>query len=299
MSSRTIGVVGLGGMGAGMAHALLAAGLPVAVHNRTAAKATDVVAAGAQQADSAAALAARSDVVLLSLSDEYAVEEVLFGELVPQLRPGTPVVDTSSVSPAYARHTATRLAASGVRRIEACVVGNPEMARAGQLRVFTAGDPEHVGQVQDVLTAIGQQVRHLGESGSATGLKLALNLLLGAQTVALAETVAFAEGIGVPRADLLELVAAGGWHSPVLGFRSQFMRRGEYQPAGFRAALMLKDLQLIAEEAAARGVAVPLTATAAERFADAVRAGRGDDDAAVVVEVSASAYPPPSVKEMS
>lgn len=290
-TTRTVAVLGLGAMGSGMAQALLTAGFSVVVHNRTAERAEPLLAVGATWAESAADAVDGANVVLLSLSDEHAVDDMLFGTAASRLRPGTTVIDASTVSPAFARHTATRLAASGARRVEIAVVGNPEMAAAGRLRVFTAGDEADAAAAADVLSALGADVRHLGRTGHASTLKLALNLLLGVQTAALAEAVTFAEGAGLDRDALLDVVDNSGWHSPVLSFRGGFMRRRRYSPAGFRSALMRKDLDLALDEAAAHGVVLPLVALSAARFADIVVAGRGDDDAAAVVEVPVAPGP--------
>ncbi|WP_414170156.1 NAD(P)-dependent oxidoreductase [Streptoverticillium reticulum] len=286
MTKRQVAVVGLGGMGGGMARALLAAGCDVTVFNRSADRARPLAEAGARVAGSAAEAGAAADVVVLSLADEPAVEQVLFGEMIGAMRPGTTVVDTTTVSPSYARTTATRLTASGIHRVEACVVGNPDMAAAGRLRIFTSGPGPAVDRVQDVLTALGQESRHLGAAGRASALKLAFNLMLGVQTAALAEAAAFAEAAGVERELLLDALLNSGWRSPVLGFRAEFMRRRVYEPAGFRAALMHKDLELALEQAAANELHLPLCERAAGRYASALAAGHGDADAAVVVEVA-------------
>jgi 3-hydroxyisobutyrate dehydrogenase-like beta-hydroxyacid dehydrogenase len=291
VSARTVAVLGLGAMGGGMATALLAAGFAVVVHNRTEERARPLLDAGATWAATAAGAVTGADVVLLSLSDEEAVDTLLFGEAVDRIAPGTTVVDASTVSPAYARHTAARLAASGARRVEVAVVGNPEMAAAGRLRLFTAGDEADADAAADVLAALGADVRHLGGTGRASTLKLALNLLLGVQTAALAEAVAFAEASGLERETFLDVVDGSGWRSPVLAFRGGFMRTRRYTPAGFRTALMRKDLELALDEAAAHRVELPLVELAAGRFADAVAAGRGDQDAAAVVEVPVPARP--------
>jgi 3-hydroxyisobutyrate dehydrogenase len=279
-------------MGSGMARALLDAGYPVTVYNRTVEKAEPLVAAGAVLAPSASAAGAGAEVVVLSLADEHAVEEVLFGEVVWKLKPGTTVVDTSTVSASFAHNTEIRLGASGVRRVEACVIGNPAMATSGQLRVFAAGRESDVDGVRDILGALSQEIRYLGPSGRAGTLKLAFNLLLGIQTAALAETVSFAESAGLDREYLLNALDNSGWRSPILSFRAAFMRRREYTPAGFRTVLMQKDLTLAQEEAAAHGVRLPLVAASAERFAEVITAGRGDEDAAVVAELVAKADPP-------
>ncbi|WP_327085922.1 NAD-binding protein [Nonomuraea sp. NBC_01738] len=172
-----------------------------------------------------------------------------------------------------------------MRRVEACVVGNPEMAAAGKLRVFTAGPDHHVDEVADVLEAMAQEVRHLGDAGSASVLKLALNLVLGVQTVGLAEAVAFAEAHDMSRELLLDVIDNSGWRSPVLGFRAAFMRRRVYRPAGFRAVLMHKDLSLALGEAQARGVALPMVECAARRLQPLLARGHGDDDAAAVADM--------------
>ena len=291
VAATRLAVVGLGGIGSAMAYRLLDAGFSLTVHNRTKEKATPVVAAGARLASSPAE-AATADVVLLSLSDERAVEHVLFGAMLPYLRSGTVLVDTSTVSPTYARSAAARLDKREVRRVEACVIGNPQMARAGELRIFAAGRDEDVAAVHDVLAALARHgFRYLGPTGRASAMKLAFNLLLGAQTVALAEAVAFAEAAGLDRELLLTAIAKSGWRSPVLNFRAEFMRTRRYEPAGFRAKLMAKDLRLVVEEGAAWALALPLTEHAARRFEDAAGAGVGEKDAAVVVELPAGDRP--------
>lgn len=287
MTSGTLALIGLGGMGGGVAGCLIEAGHPLVVHNRTAAKATALLQAGAEWAPTPGDAAAAADVVLISLSDEAAVEQILFGEAAPRLRPGTTVVEMTTVSPEYARASAERLAAIGVRRVEACLIGNPQMARAGELRVFAGGEAEHVAEVRPVLAVLAKQgVLHLGPTGLASSLKLAFNLLLGVQTAGLAEAVAFAEGAGIDRDQFLTAIQNSGWRSPVLSFRAEFMRNRSYRPAAFRAQLMAKDLRLATKEAAEHGLTLPVTESAALRFADVVDSGAGDDDAAVIVEMS-------------
>ena len=279
-----VAVLGLGSMGSGMARALLKAGHAVTVFNRTRSKAQALGEAGATVADSPAEAVRGAEVVLLSLTDEAAVEDILFGQLAGGLRLDQPVIDTTTVSPAFAREAARRSKELGLRRIEACVVGNPIMASSGHLRVFTAGAYSDTDAVRDVLAAFSQSVFYLGGVGQASSLKLAFNVLLGVQTTGLAEAVALAEAGGLDRALLLDALESSGWRSPVLSFRSRFMRERTYAPAGFRSELMHKDLLLAQEEAAAHDVQLPVTACAAGRYGAVLSAGRGDEDAAVVVE---------------
>lgn len=284
IGNTVIAVVGLGGIGGGIAHRLLATGRDVVVYNRTRAKARPLVEAGARAADSAGDAAAEADIVVVSLSDEEAVEKVVFGEMASRLRPGTTLIEMSTLSVRYTRAAAERLAARGVHRVEACVIGNPAMAKAGDLRVFAAGRDEDVERVRPLLNSLGRQgMLHLGETGRATALKLAFNALLGVMTAGLAEAVVLAEQAGIPRETLLTAVQKSGWRSPVLNFRAEFMRTRAYRPAGFRARLMAKDLRLAAE--ASDEARLPLIELAAQRFAQVVAANDGDKDAAVIVEL--------------
>ncbi|MCG5219147.1 NAD(P)-dependent oxidoreductase [Streptosporangium sp. KLBMP 9127] len=287
MDLPRITLIGLGGMGAGMGLRLLDEGFPLHVYNRTPEKGRPLIEAGARTAESLTATVAEADVVLLSLSDEEAVEEMVFGRLAPALRPGMLLIDTTTVSPEYARRSAARLRAADVGRVEACVVGNPLMARAGRLRLFTAGDPGDVERVAGLLRALGRQVTHLGGDGRACALKLAFNLLLGAQTAALAEAVAYGVRAGIDQEVLLDTMAGegGALASPLLTFRADFMRSGVYEPPAFRASLMAKDLHLVRRDAARLGLTLPLTDSAAARFDAAVTAGDGDKDAAVILRV--------------
>lgn len=287
--AQPIAFLGLGAMGGGMAARLLERGWPLVVHNRTAAKAAPLVAAGARAASSPAEAAADVDVVLLSLSDEAAVEQVIFGELRSVLRPGLLVVDTSTVSPPYARATAARLAELGVRRVEACVVGNPRLARNGWLRVFASGAEADIDATEDILRTIGHQLVRLGEPGRAATMKLVFNLLLGAQVASLAEAVGYGVDAGLDRAELIAAIAGSGFSSKVMTFRADIMRTREYDPPAFRTRLMEKDLRVALADAAGHGRQMPVLAEVRRGFAAIVDAGDGDLDAAVAVEYAAGA----------
>ena len=167
MKDNQLAFIGLGAMGGGMAARLQEQGYALTVYNRTAAKADQLVAGGALRTDSPEEAARGHRVVALSLSDERAVEDVLFERIVPVLTPGAYIVDTSTVSPGYARQAAARLADAGLHRVETCVVGNPLQARKGELRVFTAGEEADLAEVRPVHEALGSEIVHLGAPGTA------------------------------------------------------------------------------------------------------------------------------------
>lgn len=304
MPDTTIACLGLGGMGAGLAHRLLDHGHRVIVYNRTPRRAAPLVAEGAVAATTPAGAVAGADRVLISLADEAAVHSVLFGAgaAAPALVHGAVVVDTSTISPAGSRELGATLAARGVRRVEACLLGNPAQARSGQLRVLAAGEPDDVAEVSDLLDALGHQVVRVGGLGSASSMKLVFNALLGAQLVSLAEAVAYGERAGLDRDLMLGAIAASGFSSVVMSYRCAVMRDERFTPPGFRSTLMEKDLRLIVDAAAGNGMALPVIAAAAARFADIVAAGDGDLDAAVILRqqlTDAGFTPDPIVQDGS
>ena len=219
---------------------------------------------------------------LAKSQDDRRLFEVLFDRLVPVLEPGSLVVDTSTVSPGYARQAAERLAAKGLRRVEACVVGNPLQARDGALRVYVSGDLDDFTEVRPVLEALGSQVLHLGPPGTATSMKLVLNLLLGAQVASMAEAVSYGVAAGLDREQLITSIAESGFSSVVMRFRAALMKDGRYEPAFFRADLMEKDVRIATEAAHASGLALPVLESVLDRFSAVVAAGDGAKDAAVI-----------------
>jgi 3-hydroxyisobutyrate dehydrogenase-like beta-hydroxyacid dehydrogenase len=287
MPDRRIAFIGLGKMGSGMALRLARSGFKLTVYNRTAAKAAPVVEAGAVLAASAASATREADLVMLSLSDEAAVEEVLFGELLAVMTPGTYVVDTSTVSPAYARSAAARLEAAGLHRVEACVIGNPVQAAKGQLRVCSAGDAAQVVAVSDVLETLGHQVTYLGPAGTAATVKLVFNAVLGVQVAAMAEAVTYGLRAGLDRDLLLRMLIDSGFTSLVMKFRGELMLTRAYDTAYFRGRLMEKDLRLALEGAGQTGTSLPVLASARDWFAELTSAGAGDQDAAALLEIVA------------
>ncbi|MEU8471246.1 NAD(P)-dependent oxidoreductase [Streptomyces sp. NPDC029006] len=286
MTGRHIAFTGLGNMGSGMALRLIDSGFRVTVHNRTKERALPVVAAGAEFAGSAAEAVASAGTLVVSVADEAAVDDVLFGH--GGLRPGTLVINTSTVSPGYARDASTRVAKAEAHWIDACVIGNPRQAREGAMRVLVSGAQEHVAAARPVLEALGGVVA-LGPVGQAPAMKLAFNLLLGAQVASLADAVRYGQDAGLDRDLLLAVIAGSGFSSKVMAFRAEVMRTGAYEPAAFRTSLMHKDLRMVLDDARQSGLELAVTASASRYFEEAIARGRGDADAAVVGEATGPA----------
>lgn len=282
---QRVGVAGLGAMGSGMASRLLDCGRDLVVWNRTAERAAPLTARGAAVAASPAELAARADVVLVSLADQAAVEDVLFGDdgLLAGLGPGGAVAETSTVSPEYALAATERAASLGIDLLDARVVGNGRHAAQGELRFLVGGPDELVARLRPLLEDLGKEVLHLGSSGQAATMKLLLNMLMGVELQALAEAFAFGQRAGLP-ADLVHrAVSASGFSSPVMRFKGEVMRRRAFDPPDFRLSLMRKDLALLRGEAQRLGAVLPACDASYAVLTAAVHAGLGDLDCAAVL----------------
>lgn len=256
----TVGFIGLGIMGQGMARNLLAAGHDLLVYNRTAAKTVPLEQAGARVADSPRELAAQCDTVLLCVSDTPDVEQVIFGAdgLSEGLRAGSTVVDTSTVSPEATRRWADRLAESDVRFVDAPVSGGSEGAASGTLSVMVGGTEEAVAAARPYLEAIGRSITHLGPAGAGQTCKLANQILVVVNMLGVAEALLFAKAGGIDLDKTLEAVTGGAAGSWMLANRGPQVVDRDWRP-GFTIDLQQKDLRLVQQAADAMGVPVLAT----------------------------------------
>jgi 3-hydroxyisobutyrate dehydrogenase len=285
MDIRRIGFLGLGAMGSGMAGRLADAGFEVSAFNRTPGKAKPLTERGVRVAATPALAARDVEVLLLSLATQDVVEELLAGPegALAAARPGTLVADTSTVSPDAARANAARIAAAGHRALDACVVGNAQHARTGELRFMIGGAEADVAALRPVLDVLAKEVVHVGDHGMGATAKVTMNLLMGVEMQALAEAVVFGERAGLDRQQLIEMIAASGYSSPVMRFKAGVMSRRAFGQADFRLSLMRKDLLLALSDARRMGVPMPATAASYEVLTLAANGGLGDLDCAAVL----------------
>jgi 3-hydroxyisobutyrate dehydrogenase len=301
MGMQRIGFVGLGVMGSGMAGRLMDAGFEVAVYNRTKEKTAELAGRGARVGATPADVAVGADVLLISVATEDAVREVLFGEngALAVAQPGTVVADMSTVSPDAAQELAGLIVEAGHRPLDARVLGNGQHAKDGELRFMIGGEAADVELVRPVLEVLAKEIVHLGGHGTGATAKVALNLLMGVQLQALSEAVIFGERAGLDRNQLIGLIAASGYSSPMMKFKSGVMARRAFERADFRLSLMRKDLLLAIADAQRMGVPMPATTASYEVLTSAVNAGLGELDCAAVlseVERMSGTTPPPPAK---
>lgn len=278
-----IGFIGLGTMGAPMARNLLDADFEVTVHNRTRSKEEPVAEAGAKRADTPAEAASGADVVVTIVSDTPDVEAVLFGDdgVASGAGAGTVVVDMSTISPDATRDFAERLAADGLRLVDAPVSGGSEGAAHGSLTIMVGGAREDVDRVRPVLEAVGSRITHVGASGAGQATKAVNQVVVGGIYQAVAEGMALGQASGLDMDKVLEAIGAGACRSWVLEHRASNMLEGRY-PLGFRLALHLKDLGIALDAAERSGLTLPLAemlAATERRLADA---GHGDEDVSAI-----------------
>jgi 3-hydroxyisobutyrate dehydrogenase-like beta-hydroxyacid dehydrogenase len=255
--SESVGFIGLGIMGQGMAHNLLRAGFDLTVWNRTASKAEPFAAAGAGVASDPAALAARCEVIVICVSDTPDVEAVLFGKdgAANGIRAGSLVVDCSTISPIKTRAFAEALANRGAHMLDAPVSGGSEGAVKGTLSIMVGGQADQVERAMPILQAMGKNITHVGPNGAGQMVKLVNQILVAHSMVALGEAFLFAQAGGLDLEKTLRAVEGGAAGSWTLSNRGPQVIARDWRP-GFMIDLQQKDLRLILEAADQLGVPV-------------------------------------------
>lgn len=256
-----IGFIGLGIMGQGMAANIQKAGFPLTVWNRTPAKAKQMAAAGAQVASSPADLAGQCDVIIVCVSDTQDVLEVILGEhgVIEGARPGSLVIDMSTISPAVTRKIAAALAQREVAMLDAPVSGGSEGAAQGTLSIMVGGESQDLARAMPVLQTMGKRITLVGPNGAGQTVKLVNQVLVVGNCLAMSEALLLAQAGGVDLQRCLEAVEAGAAGSWMLSNRGPQILARDWRP-GFTIALQQKDLRLVLEAADQQGVPLPGTA---------------------------------------
>jgi len=271
------GFVGLGAMGSHMARNLQRAGLLAAVWNRTSGKAQALAAELKVEAPATLAeLAAACDAVVSCVSADADVLEVARA-LAPALRPGTLVLDCSTVSAETARQAAELLEPRGTEFLDCPVSGGVEGARDGTLAIMVGGKPEAFERAQPILQALGRTIAHFGPVGSGEAAKATNQIMVAGIVEAIAEAMAFAHAEGLPLDKLIATLGKGAGSSWYFVHRAPNMARGSY-PAGFRVRLHDKDLGICHDMAARFGTALPVVERMRKEYAELIARGYGDED---------------------
>jgi 3-hydroxyisobutyrate dehydrogenase len=278
-----IGFLGLGTMGAAMAGHLVRSGRPLTVWNRTPGRAAELVAQGATEASTPAAVAATSDAILVCVSDTPDVESILFGPdgVSDGARAGSLVIDCSTIAPGATRDMAARLAARGVEFADAPVSGGSEGAQKATLTIFVGAAPAVFERARPILEVIGKTITHVGPVGSGQAVKAVNQVILAGAYLGVAEGIVLAIKAGLDVEQVVGALSGGAAQSWVLANRSGRMLANDY-PLGFKLELHLKDLGIALGLATESGMELPLAAMCAEIERGLVAAGHGADDMSAV-----------------
>ncbi|GAB4087806.1 NAD(P)-dependent oxidoreductase [Hydrogenophaga soli] len=285
-ADTVVAVLGIGLMGLPMARRLCEAGYRVRVWNRSPAKAQALVAHGATVFDHPADAVRKADVVITMLQDGAAVHEVLFQRgTIDGLRPGTLVVDMSSIQPREARDHASRLAALQVDCLDAPVSGGTVGAEAGTLAIMAGGRSADFERARPVLQVLGRPT-HVGPLGAGQLAKLANQMIVGITIGAVAEALLFAARGGADMGKVREAITGGFADSRILQVHGQRMVERDFAK---RAAVtvQLKDMRNAMATAQETGFDAPITQLFAHLFEQATDHGLGDlDHSALFVELA-------------
>ncbi|RKT16865.1 3-hydroxyisobutyrate dehydrogenase-like beta-hydroxyacid dehydrogenase [Streptomyces sp. 1114.5] len=286
MAGTTVGFVGLGAMGRGMAGSLLRAGHTVRVWNRSPEPVAEMVAEGAEAAGSLDEVFA-ADTVVSMLANDDAVERLLLDPALLADATATLHVNMATVSLALAERAEALHAEHGIGYVAAPVLGRPPVAAEGRLNILAAGQADLLARAEPLFAAMGQRTWHFGESPrQANTAKISTNFLLACAIESMAEACSLADANGVRPTDLIEMLTGTLFPGPVYSGYGAMVAERRYEPAGFRLPLGLKDVGLALDAGAARHVPLPFGSILRDAFLDALAHGDGDKDWAAVAGVA-------------
>jgi len=272
-----VGVIGLGAMGAPMARHLAHAGLLGMVWNRANSKAKALAKeTGALVAAGPAQLSAGCNVILTCVSADHDLLDVV-GQLLPGVKPGTVLIDSSTVSPATARSVSESLQDAGAGFVDAPVSGGVEGAKKGTLSVMAGGDSANISRIMPVLEAFSATVTHMGPVGSGQATKAVNQVMIAGIAEAVCEALALGEKLNLPSERLLSVVGAGAASSWFLEHRGKTMLENSFD-VGFKLSLLLKDLLICQDLAQELDISIPTTEAAIRDYRELVALGDGEHD---------------------
>lgn len=282
----TVGVIGLGNMGYGMALNLLAGGYPVVAYDIRPEPVAALVAAGASAAASPEAVAAVADPIIVMVLTFAQMEAVALGAagLAATLRPGATIIGCSTFAPEQARGLAAALAERGIAYIDAPVSGGKVGADAGTLTVMAGADPAVFAAQRPILEAVAAGVYHTGPVGTGQAAKMCNQVMAGVALVATAECLALAAAAGLDPALIHEIISHGAGDGWMFRNRGARMLAGAADPPS-RLDIWDKDFGVILDSAEQYGLPLPLVAAARQWIRTGIAAGRAAEDDSMLIEV--------------
>ena len=280
-----IGFIGLGIMGKPMAKNLLKAGHTLVVYDVVAAPVKELVEAGATAGTSPKDVASRNDLIITMLPNSPHVKKAVLGEggVIEGARPGSVLVDMSSIAPLASREVAAELAKKGVEMLDAPVSGGEPKAIDGTLAIMVGGKEAIFERVKDVLLKMGASAVLCGDIGAGNVTKLANQIIVALNIAAMSEAFVLATKAGVDPERVFNAIKGGLAGSTVLNAKAPMVLEGNYKP-GFRIELHIKDLQNALDTAHENGTPIPLTAQIMEIMQALKVDGKQSDDHGGIIQ---------------
>jgi len=275
-------------MGGRIARRLMAAGYEVVGYNRTPARAEPLARAGMRLCASPREVAERADVTFSMVADTTALDSLTEGEtgILAGLSPDKIYIDMSTVSPRLLRDLAIRVRRLGAWMLEAPVSGSVGAVESGMLVIYVGGDAEILERVRPIFEVLSQKIIHVGVNGQAIATKIAINLSLTVQLIALFEGLMLAERSGIPREKALDALLNSVIASPAMKYRAPFILKMPDE-VWFNVAMIQKDIRLALELGDELGVPLHTAQLSNDFLAEAVAMGYSDKDFAIVFNVLA------------
>jgi len=272
-----VGFIGLGIMGRPMCANLLKAGYSLTVWNRSRPGIDEVVSLGAATGESPADVAAKSDVIITIVTDSPDVQQVVLGPngVLEGARPGSVVIDMSTISPSVTREVAAALEQRGVEMLDAPVSGGDVGAKAGTLSIMVGGKPEIFERCLPVFQAMGKNIIHIGPNGAGQTTKLCNQIAVALNMLAGCEAIMLAARSGIDPKKMLDAISAGAAGSWMISNLAPRIVKGDFAP-GFMIRLAQKDLRLVLESAGELQLPLPGTALMNQVWRAVEAEGGGD-----------------------
>ena len=282
---KKISYLGLGTMGSGMVSNLLKAGYELTVWNRSVERNKPFARKGARVADTPANAVRDVDLVMYSLSNDQAVEEVVFGPegILSGIKEGQIAIDMSTVLPAMSLREQEAYAKRGVDFLDAPVFGSKTESANAKLWIMAAGNKAVFEKVKPVLEHLCQTVHYFGKNGNAAAMKLVGNLIVALEMEALAEGLVLAQKAGLDLNTVMEVVKVADFRSPLLVSNGQNILKRDFSTS-FALRLMLKDADLIEKFAESLHSPIPALRVAEKNLASAVALGFGNENASALIK---------------
>ena len=285
MRQSPIAIVGLGLMGEVYAQRLIDAGYPIIGYDTDAARRARLDAIGGKSVASIAELAAPARAILIAVFNTAQVEDVIENHLLPALGEGSGkiVLCMSTCDPDQVAALAARVIPRGIRYLDVPVSGTSDQVRRGDGVALIGGDPAIASEMRNVLAALFKRSFQVGKIGDGGRAKLAVNLILGLNRLAMAEGLVLAERLGLDPAAFLEVAKGSASYSQVMDTKGPKMLSGDFSPEG-RAKQTLKDVHLMLDQAASVGQKLSMLEVHADVLEACVRAGEADLDNSVIIK---------------